>query len=217
MSNPRSKMVKIRHCCGRPASRPRPPASRSGAGPAAPSQTLASNELEGYALPGSATLSKLGAPTVPSTPSSSSPDQCKCVDFQVLKLPRVSRLCSSWRDAASRQLFLERSLHEVGGAGEPCDIVIGATPHQRRRPRAGEEQGSHGVRMPYLRVIGDHRSKPRDPEEHQGNIVHQEEEEKFRRLAADLLRFTNESKSIAPSITWIRRHHQVEQPAFVWR
>jgi len=156
--------------------------------------------FEGYALPRKCNSEQAGRPNCPLDPFFILPDKCKCVDFQVLKLQESPDSVPHGEMPRHVQLFLERSLCEKAVPGNRV-TVIGVYSIQKAAAQGrGKNKGAIGVRMPYLRVIGV-QVETEGPGRASGNIVFTgEEEEKFRRLAADPQVYERISKSIAPSI-----------------
>jgi len=154
--------------------------------------------FEGYALPRKCNSEQAGRPNCPLDPFFILPDKCKCVDFQVLKLQEAPDSVPHGEMPRHVQLFAERSLCEKAVPGNRV-TVIGVYSIQKSQGR-GKGKSAAGVRLPYLRVIGI-QIETEGPGRTAGNIVFTaDEEDKFRRLAADATVYERIYKSIAPSI-----------------
>ncbi|CAD6231736.1 GSCOCG00001561001-RA-CDS [Cotesia congregata] len=153
--------------------------------------------LEGYALP-----RKCTTPKCQLDPFFVMPDMCRCVDFQVLKLQELPDNIPQGEMPRHLQLYCDRYLCDRVVPGNRV-LILGIYSIKKVSGtggrRGGREKTLVGVRAPYIRVIGisvDGENTGRGTQP----IITNEEEDMFKRLAADPLIYEKIAKSIAPSI-----------------
>ncbi|XP_015591085.1 DNA replication licensing factor Mcm5 isoform X1 [Cephus cinctus] len=158
--------------------------------------------LEGYMLPRKCNTEQAGRPKCPLDPFFIMPDKCHCVDFQVLKLQELPDHIPQGEMPRHLQLYCDRYLCERIVPGNRV-LILGIYSIKKIANAggraAGREKALVGVRAPYIRVVGISVDG-----ENTGSgthaVVTAEEEETFRRLAADPNLYERMSNSIAPSI-----------------
>ncbi|KAL2722328.1 DNA replication licensing factor Mcm5-like [Vespula squamosa] len=158
--------------------------------------------LEGYALPRKCTTEQAGRPKCPLDPFFIMPDKCKCVDFQVLKLQELPEHIPQGEMPRHLQLYCDRYLCDRVVPGNRV-LILGIY-SIKKVSRTGErgnrkEKALIGVRAPYIRVVGIFVDGENTGSGVQSCIT-SEEEDLFRRLAADSNLYERIAKSIAPSI-----------------
>lgn len=130
------------------------------------------------------------------------PDQCRCVDFQVLKLQELPDHIPQGEMPRHLQLFCERYLCDRVVPGNRV-IILGIYSIKKVSGTGGRHGGKEkslvGVRAPYIRVIGisvdgDNSGSGIHP------VLTNDEEDSFRRLATDPDLYEKIGRSIAPSI-----------------
>ncbi|XP_017891576.1 DNA replication licensing factor Mcm5-like [Ceratina calcarata] len=156
--------------------------------------------LEGYVLPRKCATEQAGRPKCPLDPFFIMPDKCQCVDFQVLKLQELPDQIPQGEMPRHLQLYCDRYLCDKVVPGNRVLILgIYSIKKVAKTGRGGRgDKGLVGVRAPYIRVIG-----ISTDEENTGSgysVITNEEEDMFRRLAADPNLYERIAKSIAPSI-----------------
>ena len=130
------------------------------------------------------------------------PDKCTCVDFQVLKLQELPDHIPQGEMPRHLQVYCERYLCDRVVPGNRV-LILGIYSIKKVAAAGGRRDGREkalvGVRAPYIRVVGISIDG-----ENTGSGTHppvtNEEEEMFRRLAADPDIYERLAKSIAPSI-----------------
>jgi len=156
--------------------------------------------LDGYAMPRKCNTEQAGRPKCPLDPYFILPDKCKCVDFQILKLQEAPDSVPHGEMPRHVKLFLERSLCEKVVPGNRVSVLGIFSIQKAAKQGYGKDKGATGVRMPYLRVAGIH-VETEGLGRASGSLTFTgEEEEKFRRMAADPDIYNRITKSIAPSI-----------------
>ncbi|KAK0182652.1 hypothetical protein PV327_000767 [Microctonus hyperodae] len=158
--------------------------------------------LEGYALPRKCSTEQAGRPKCQLDPFFVMPDMCRCVDFQVLKLQELPDHIPQGEMPRHLQLYCDRYLCDRVVPGNRV-LILGIYSIKKVSSagarRGGRDKALVGVRLPYIRVIG-----ITVDGENSGSGTHpsltNEEEDVFRRLAADPLIYEKVAKSIAPSI-----------------
>ncbi|XP_015119756.1 DNA replication licensing factor Mcm5 [Diachasma alloeum] len=158
--------------------------------------------LEGYALPRQCSTEQAGRAKCPLDPFFVMPDQCQCVDFQVVKLQELPDQIPQGEMPRHLQLYCDRYLCDRVVPGNRV-LILGIYSIKKVSGsggrRAGKEKAFVGVRAPYIRVIGisvdgdDNGSGTHPP-------LTNEDEDAFRRLAAQPDVYDKIAKSIAPSI-----------------
>ena len=156
--------------------------------------------LEGYMLPRKCNTEQAGRPACPLDPYYILPDNCKCVDFQNLKLQEAPESVPHGEMPRHMQLYIDRSLVDAAVPGNRVSVIGIYSIRKMAKLGRGAEKGAVGVKMPYLRVVGltiDTEGAGRAA----GNtIITAEEEESFRMLAQRADVYETIAKSIAPSI-----------------
>ncbi|XP_063426896.1 DNA replication licensing factor mcm5-like [Mytilus trossulus] len=157
--------------------------------------------LEGYALPRKCNTDQAGRPKCPVDPFFIVPDKCKCVDFQVLKLQEAPESVPNGEMPRHLQLFSDRYLCDKIVPGNRVTVVGIYSIKKTSVPnkKSSREKVNVGIRTPYFRVVGiqvDTQGTGRST----GAPIRPEEEEAFRRLAAQPNIYETIAKSIAPSI-----------------
>lgn len=158
--------------------------------------------LEGYVLPRRCTTEQAGRPKCPLDPFFIMPDKCNCVDFQVLKLQELPDQIPQGEMPRHLQLYCDRYLCDKVVPGNRV-LILGIYSIKKVARTGGrsarKEKTLVGVRAPYIRVVGISVDG-----ENTGSGTHpsvtNEEEDLFRRLAADPNLYERIAKSIAPSI-----------------
>jgi len=156
--------------------------------------------LDGYAMPRKCNTEQAGRPKCPLDPYFILPDKCKCVDFQVMKLQEAPDSVPHGEMPRHVKLFLERSLCEKVVPGNRVTVLGIFSIQKAANQGQGRDKGATGVRMPYLRVAGIHVETEGLGRAAGFMTFTGEEEEKFRRMAADPEVYKRITKSIAPSI-----------------
>jgi len=158
--------------------------------------------LEGYPLPRKCNTEQAGRPPCPVDPYFILPDKCRCVDFQTLKLQETPDSVPQGEMPRHMKMFVDRSLTEKTVPGNRV-TVIGIYSITKGSGKPGGRGGAKdvvGVRNPYLRVVGI-QVETEGPGRASGHQTFSaEEEESFRRLAAQPNVYDTIAKSIAPSI-----------------
>jgi len=156
--------------------------------------------FEGYQLPRKCNVEQAGRPACPLDPFFILPDNCKCVDFQNLKLQEAPDSVPHGEMPRHLQLYVDRSLVDRAVPGNRVTVIGVYSIRKMAKMGRGAEKGAVGVKMPYLRVVG-LRVETEGPGRAAGNLTFtQEEEESFRRLAQQPNVYETIAKSIAPSI-----------------
>ncbi|XP_043190642.1 DNA replication licensing factor mcm5-like [Amphibalanus amphitrite] len=156
--------------------------------------------LEGYQLPRKCNTEQPGRPKCPLDPYFIMPDKCRCVDSQVLKMQELPESIPQGEMPRHLQLFCDRYLCERAVPGNRVTI-IGLYSIKKTQGAKKQDKGKPGagIRAPYLRVIGIQINNEGAGRTSTINFT-QEEEEKFRALAASPDVVEKIAKSIAPSI-----------------
>merc|ERR1719173_264014 len=155
----------------------------------------------GYAMPRKCNVEAAGRPSCPLDPYFILPDKCKCVDFQSMKLQETPDSVPHGEMPRHCSLYLERSLVEKAVPGNRVSIIgVYCIRKQGNVGKKGSQRGAVGVRDPYIRVLGIEVMTD-GPGRASGHVVFTgEEEERFRRMAAEPRIYDRITKSIAPSI-----------------
>jgi len=155
----------------------------------------------GYAMPRKCNVEAAGRPSCPLDPYFILPDKCKCVDFQSMKLQETPDSVPHGEMPRHCSLYLERSLVEKAVPGNRVSIIgVYCIRKQGNVGKKGSQRGAVGVRDPYIRVLGIEVMTD-GPGRASGHVVFTgEEEERFRRMAAEPRIYERITKSIAPSI-----------------
>jgi len=156
--------------------------------------------LEGYQMPRKCNTEQAGRPPCPLDPFYILPDNCKCVDFQNLKLQESPESVPHGEMPRHMQLFVDRSLVERSVPGNRVTVIGVYSIRKMAKIGRGGEKGAVGVRMPYLRVVGLQVETEGSGRTSTNLTFTQEDEESFRRLAAQPGVYDTFAKSIAPSI-----------------
>ena len=82
------------------------------------------------------------------------PDNCKCVDFQNLKLQEAPESVPHGEMPRHMQLYIDRSLVDVAVPGNRVSVIGIYSIRKMAKIGRGKEKGAVGVKMPYLRVVG---------------------------------------------------------------
>jgi len=128
------------------------------------------------------------------------PDNCKCVDFQNLKLQEAPESVPHGEMPRHMQLYIDRSLVDVAVPGNRVSVIGIYSIRKMAKIGRGKEKGAVGVKMPYLRVVGLAIDTEGAGRSSSNTVVTAEEEESFRMLAQKPDVYETISKSIAPSI-----------------
>ena len=130
------------------------------------------------------------------------PDKCKCVDFQVLKLQELPDFIPQGEIPRHMQLFCDRNLCERVVPGNRVLIhgIFSIRKIGKPSKQDGKERATVGVRAPYLRVIGITVDTEGVGAISRYSNITNEEEETFRRMAANPNIYDKLSESLAPSI-----------------
>lgn len=156
--------------------------------------------LEGYQLPRKCMTEQAGRPACPLDPFFILPDNCKCVDFQSLKLQESPDSVPHGEMPRHLQLYVDRSLVERAVPGNRVTVMGVYSIRKMAKMGRGAEKGAVGVKMPYLRVVG-LQVETEGSGRAAGHLTFtQEEEESFRRIAQTPNVYETVAKSIAPSI-----------------
>ncbi|XP_071816407.1 DNA replication licensing factor mcm5-like [Apostichopus japonicus] len=157
--------------------------------------------LEGYVMPRRCNTDQGGRPKCPLDPFFIVPDKCKCVDFQILKLQESPEVVPNGEMPRHMQLYCDRDLCERVVPGNRVTVIgvysikkAGAVSKRTRKDKVAV-----GIRNPYIRVIGIEVDTEGQGRSTFAPVTPQEEEE-FRRVAADPNVYETIAKSIAPSI-----------------
>ena len=156
--------------------------------------------LEGYQLPRKCNVEQAGRPPCPLDPYYILPDNCRCVDFQNVKLQESPDSVPHGEMPRHIQLFLDRSLVDRAVPGNRVTVIGVYSIRKMAKIGRGGEKGAVGVRMPYLRVVGIQVETEGSGRTSSNLTFTQEDEENFRRLAAKPGVHDVISKSVAPSI-----------------
>merc|ERR1719273_2497707 len=156
--------------------------------------------LEGYQLPRKCNVEQAGRPACPLDPFYIVPDNCKCVDFQNLKLQEAPESVPHGEMPRHMQLYIDRSLVDVAVPGNRVSVIGIYSIREMAKIGRGKEKGAVGVKMPYLRVVGLAIDTEGAGRSSSNTVVTAEEEESFRMLAQKPDVYETISKSIAPSI-----------------
>ncbi|KAL7297438.1 hypothetical protein TKK_0009813 [Trichogramma kaykai] len=157
--------------------------------------------LEGYPMPRQCTTEQAGRPKCPLDPYFIMPDKCQCVDFQTLKMQELHEHVPQGEMPRHTQLYVDRYLCDRMVPGNRVLIlgILSIRKVAKTGKNAGRDKALVGIRSSYIRVVG-----IQIDEEHTGSGTHPpvsaEEEEQFRRLAADPNLYDRITRSIAPSI-----------------
>ncbi|KAI4498521.1 hypothetical protein M0802_006456 [Mischocyttarus mexicanus] len=158
--------------------------------------------LEGYALPRKCNTEQAGRPKCPLDPFFIMPDKCQCVDFQVLKLQELPEHIPQGEMPRHLQLYCDRYLCDRVVPGNRV-LILGI--YSIKKVAKTNDKGSRkdkalvGVRAPYIRVVGIFIDEENTGSGLQSCIT-SDDEDLFRRLAADPNLYERIAKSIAPSI-----------------
>ncbi|OXU29242.1 hypothetical protein TSAR_007478 [Trichomalopsis sarcophagae] len=161
--------------------------------------------LEGYPMPRQCTTEQAGRPKCPLDPFFIMPDKCQCVDFQTLKLQELHDHVPLGEMPRHVQLYVDRYLCDRVVPGNRV-LILGIL-CIKKVSKAGTRSGSKdkalvGIRVSYVRVVG----IAVDGENSGSGIVStqpavsNEDEDMFKRLAADPNLYERITKSVAPSI-----------------
>ncbi|XP_043255766.1 DNA replication licensing factor Mcm5-like [Colletes gigas] len=157
--------------------------------------------FEGYVLPRKCTTEQGGRPKCPLDPFFIMPDKCHCVDFQVLKLQELPDQIPQGEMPRHLQLYCDRYLCDRIVPGNRV-LILGIYSIKKvtktNTRNAARDKALVGVRAPYIRVIGISIDGEDSGSTHP--TVTNEEEDLFRRLAADHNLYDRIARSIAPSI-----------------
>lgn len=158
--------------------------------------------LEGYALPRKCTTEQAGRPKCPMDPFFIMPDKCVCVDFQILKLQELPDFVPQGEIPRHLQLFCDRSLCDSVVPGNRVLIqgIFSIKKVGKPNKQDGREKAIIGVRAPYMRVVGITVDTEGTGAISRYSNITQEEEEKFRKMAANNEIYPRLAKSLAPSI-----------------
>jgi len=156
--------------------------------------------LEGYQLPRKCNVEQAGRPPCPLDPYYILPDNCRCVDFQNVKLQESPDSVPHGEMPRHIQLFLDRSLVDRAVPGNRVTVIGVYSIRKMAKIGRGGEKGAVGVRMPYLRVVGIQVETEGSGRTSSNLTFTQEDEENFRRLAAKPGVHDVISRSVAPSI-----------------
>merc|ERR1719431_1961541 len=141
-----------------------------------------------------------GRPACPLDPFFILPDNCKCVDFQSLKLQESPDSVPHGEMPRHLQLYVDRSLVERAVPGNRVTVMGVYSIRKMAKIGRGAEKGAVGVKMLYLRVVG-LQVETEGSGRAAGHLTFtQEEEESFRRIAQQPNVYETIAKSIAPSI-----------------
>ncbi|XP_071961885.1 DNA replication licensing factor mcm5-A-like [Antedon mediterranea] len=157
--------------------------------------------LEGYTLPRRCNTDQAGRPGCPIDPFFIVPDKCHCVDFQILKLQESPEDVPNGELPRHMQVYCDRYLCEKVVPGNRVTL-LGIYSIKKSNPvskRGSRNKVSIGIRSPYIRVVGvkvDTEGMGRTS----GVAITPQEEEEFRRLAANPEVYDTIARSIAPSI-----------------
>ncbi|XP_054012058.1 DNA replication licensing factor Mcm5-like [Hylaeus anthracinus] len=158
--------------------------------------------LEGYVLPRKCSTEQAGRPKCPLDPFFIMPDKCHCIDFQVLKLQELPDQIPQGEMPRHLQLYCDRYLCDRIVPGNRV-LILGIYSIKKvtkaATRNAAKDKTLVGVRAPYIRVIGIS-VDGEDTGSGTHPTVTNEEEDLFRRLAADQNLYERIAKSIAPSI-----------------
>ncbi|XP_076657614.1 DNA replication licensing factor Mcm5 [Halictus rubicundus] len=158
--------------------------------------------LEGYVLPRKCTTEQAGRPKCPLDPFFIMPDKCHCVDFQVLKLQELPDHIPHGEMPRHLQVYCDRYLCDRVVPGNRV-LILGIYSIKKVSRTGGrgaaKEKALVGVRAPYIRVIGISVDGENNGSGTQPSVTN-EEEDLFRRIAADSNIYDRIAKSIAPSI-----------------
>jgi len=156
--------------------------------------------FEGYQLPRKCNVEQAGRPACPLDPFFILPDNCKCVDFQNLKLQEAPESVPHGELPRHIQMYVDRSLVDRAVPGNRVTVIGVYSIRKMAKIGRGAEKGAVGVKMPYLRVVG-LRVETEGPGRAAGNLTFtQEEEDSYRRLSQQPNVYETIAKSIAPSI-----------------
>jgi len=156
--------------------------------------------LEGYQMPRKCNTEQAGRPPCPLDPYYILPDNCRCVDFQNFKLQESPESVPHGEMPRHMQLFVDRSLVEKAVPGNRVTVIGVYSIRKMAKIGRGGEKGAVGVRLPYLRVVGLQVETEGSGRTSSNLTFTQEDEESFRRLAAQPGVYDTIAKSIAPSI-----------------
>merc|ERR1719295_182726 len=156
--------------------------------------------LEGYQLPRKCNTEQAGRPACPLDPYYILPDNCKCVDFQNLKLQEAPESVPHGEMPRHMQLYIDRSLVDVAVPGNRVSVIGIYSIRKMAKIGRGKEKGAVGVKMPYLRVVGLAIDTEGAGRVSGNTVITAEEEESFRMLAQKPDVYETVAKSIAPSI-----------------
>ena len=156
--------------------------------------------LVGYQMPRKCNTEQAGRPPCPLDPYYILPDNCRCVDFQNFKLQESPESVPHGEMPRHMQLFVDRSLVEKAVPGNRVTVIGVYSIRKMAKIGRGGEKGAVGVRLPYLRVVGLQVETKGSGRTSSNLTFTQEDEESFRRLAAQPGVYDTIAKSIAPSI-----------------
>ncbi|KAK9883161.1 hypothetical protein WA026_001361 [Henosepilachna vigintioctopunctata] len=156
--------------------------------------------LEGYIMPRKCNTEQAGRPKCPQDPYFVMPDKCKCVDFQILKLQELPDGIPQGEIPRHVTLYCDRYLCDKVVPGNRVTVLGVFSIKKISKPTKDvKDKAITGVRAAYMRVIGIQLT-----EDGRGalgcSIVSAEEEDLFRRMAANPNIYDQLSSSIAPSI-----------------
>lgn len=158
--------------------------------------------LEGYILPRKCNRDQVGPTKCPLDPFFIVPDNCVCVDYQIIKLQELPDSIPQGEVARHLRLYCERYLCDKVVPGNRV-IVTGVFCIKKvniSSKRDNNEKPTVGVRAPYIRVLGITADSMESGLQNTSQPVSAEEEESFRRMAASPDVYDRIARSIAPSI-----------------
>ncbi|XP_065348701.1 DNA replication licensing factor Mcm5 [Cloeon dipterum] len=158
--------------------------------------------LEGFILPRKCNQEQTGPTKCPLDPFFIVPDNCTCVNFQIIKLQELSESIPQGEVARHMKLYCEKYLCDKVVPGNRV-VVTGIFCIKKVNIGSKEQRGEKqtvGVRAPYIRVLGISADSYDAGVSSSGPPITGEEEDSFRRLAAAPNVYERIAKSIAPSI-----------------
>ncbi|XP_011496171.1 PREDICTED: DNA replication licensing factor Mcm5 isoform X2 [Ceratosolen solmsi marchali] len=158
--------------------------------------------LEGFPLPRQCLTEQPGRPKCPLDPFFIMPDKCQCVDFQTLKLQELYDQVPQGEMPRHVQLYVDRYLCDRVVPGNQV-MILGILSIKKvvksSAKVANKDKSLVGIRSSYIRVVGISVDVQNSGKGSRSSAT-SEEEEMFRRLAADPDVYERITKSIAPSI-----------------
>lgn len=143
-----------------------------------------------------------GRPKCPVDPFFIMPDKCSCVDFQVLKLQELPDHIPQGEMPRHLQVYCDRYLCDRVVPGNRV-LILGIYSIKKVAAAGGRRDGREkalvGVRAPYIRVVGISVDGDNTGSGTHAPITN-DEEDMFRRLAADPDVYERIARSVAPSI-----------------